>query len=249
MTDVKKGLYVSIEGIDGAGKSSVLKYVQDALGENTTALRMPGGSEFSEIHRNVCRNANIDEISQVLFYAALNRDTAVTTILPNLQSGNNVVCDRGWVSTLVYQTMQTNQEKLLLNIVESPDIPVPDLVIYLNLPLNMSQRRTAARLESIGFRDLSIQTQLEPEDRYSRFTNEKKQKVKEGYDIFFKCPTETNHYAPQDDNLRPRDDFAVMWKLRHALAKKTCVVDANRPLDLVAADVVAAVHELLNENK
>lgn len=230
----KRGLFVALEGIDGAGKSSVLSGLK--FTEPTLFTRMPGGGEFAEKHRTACRSADIDDTTQVLFYSALLRDTSMGQIKAHLDAGIHVVCDRSWVSTLVYQAMPAGKEKLLLNIVEDDEMPVPDLMIYLDIPMSESIKREQARSGQ--------QIQIEPaDDRYSKFGLLHKEKIKEGYDIFFNLPTETNHYEPLPDNLRLNDSFAVMWKLRPRLGKSVVVIDATRSASEVLKDVQDTINE------
>lgn len=231
----KRGLFVALEGIDGAGKSSVLSGLK--FTEPTLFTRMPGGGEFAEKHRTACRSADIDDTTQVLFYSALLRDTLVGQIKSHVDNGIHVVCDRSWVSTLVYQAMPAGKEKLLLNIVDDDTMPVPDLLIYLDIPMSESIKRERGR--SMNTPQVEI-----ADDRYSKFGLLHKEKIKEGYDIFFNLPQETNHYEPLPDALRLNDSFAVMWKLRPLLGKKVVIIDATRPLE----DVLKEVQDLINEH-
>lgn len=233
---VQKGFYCSIEGIDASGKSTIINHILSQMDKDKTLMtRMPGGSEFAEKYRAACRSEDIDGVTQLLFYAALNRDASIRTIKTNIEKGYNVISDRGWVSTLVYQAMTADREKLLLKIIEDEEIPMPDLVIYLDIPLSVTLERENKR------GDQALESGQD--DRYSKFDIEHKEKIKEGYDRFFGRPLETTHYQEKEDAFNLRDGFAVMWKLRHRLAKKIVVIDANRPLSEVMADVINAIKE------
>lgn len=234
----KRGLYVAIEGIDGSGKSSVISLLSKVFYKaNLSFSRLPGGSPFAEEHRNACRGADIDPATQVLFYGALIRDASVSGIERDLSEGRTVICDRSWISTLVYQALPSSNERLLLSIVEDEAIPMPDLVIYLNIPMATSIEREQARVNA----QIETGELLSPDDRYSKFAREQKEIIKEGYDIFFKLPPETGHYAAKDEKLRQRDDFALMWKLQSRLCKSVSVIDADRPFQEVFDDVCEAI--------
>lgn len=242
MTQMKRGLYISIEGIDGSGKSSIISDLAVRRPENTYFTRMPGGTEFGESLRSACRSADIDETTQVLFYGALNHDASVRLIEPTLSAGTSVVVDRGWLSTLVYQAMPAGKEKLLLSIMDDEAIPVPDLLIYLNVSMAESMHREEKRglLVSPGI-------DSPPDDRYSKFDKTAKERIKEGYDIFLGLTPDTTHYQIVPDDLRPRDDFAVMWKLRPRIAKNIVVIDANRPYDQVLREVNDIINQYRKE--
>ena len=102
-------LFISFEGIDGCGKSTQIKRVEDHLisnGLSVTRTREPGGSEGAETIRRLLVEGDPDrwsaETELLLFYAA-RRDHLEKTILPALSKGEIVLSDRFADSTRVYQ--------------------------------------------------------------------------------------------------------------------------------------------------
>lgn len=109
-----KGLFISFEGNDGSGKSSVLKAVQAFLNNNYKEVvytREPGGSPIAEKIREVILdkdNLGMDGMTEALLYAASRREHVVKTIKPALEAGKVVLSDRFIDSSLVYQGVARN---------------------------------------------------------------------------------------------------------------------------------------------
>ena len=103
------GLFVTFEGTDGSGKTSVINQIEEKLkaaGIDYLRTREPGGNRISEQLRNIIldvRFTEMDERTEALLYAAARRQHLVETVLPALETGNLVLCDRFVDSSLVYQ--------------------------------------------------------------------------------------------------------------------------------------------------
>lgn len=104
-----KGLFISFEGNDGSGKSSVIKAIYQRLvdeGYNVVLTREPGGSKIAEKIRDVILdvdNTGMDEWTEAILYAASRREHLQKTILPAISAGNIILCDRFLDSSLAYQ--------------------------------------------------------------------------------------------------------------------------------------------------
>lgn len=104
-----KGLFISFEGNDGSGKSSVIKAIYEELEKRGYPLllsREPGGSEIAEKIRNIILdkdNMGMDDKTESLLYAASRREHLVKTVLPAITEGKIVLCDRYVDSSLAYQ--------------------------------------------------------------------------------------------------------------------------------------------------
>ncbi|KRL83479.1 thymidylate kinase [Ligilactobacillus apodemi DSM 16634 = JCM 16172] len=103
------GLFVTFEGTDGSGKTSVINQIEEKLkaaGIDYLRTREPGGNRISEQIRNIIldvRFTEMDERTEALLYAAARRQHLVETVLPALAAGKLVLCDRFVDSSLVYQ--------------------------------------------------------------------------------------------------------------------------------------------------
>lgn len=104
-----KGLFISFEGNDGSGKSSAIKAVYDKLkedGYDVILTREPGGSKIAEKIRELILdtdNVGMDDITEALLYAASRREHITKTIIPALNMGKIILCDRFLDSSLAYQ--------------------------------------------------------------------------------------------------------------------------------------------------
>lgn len=102
-------IFVTFEGGEGSGKSTVLKKIDALLkeeGYQTVVSREPGGTPISEEIRNVIldrKNTNMDPRTEALLYAASRRQHLVEKIWPALKEGKIVLCDRFLDSSLAYQ--------------------------------------------------------------------------------------------------------------------------------------------------
>ncbi|MCB9498275.1 MAG: dTMP kinase [Bacillales bacterium] len=103
------GKFISFEGTDGSGKTSVIKEVERYLkvaGYDVVTTREPGGVSISEQVRNVIHdteNKEMDPVCEALLYAASRRQHLVQKVIPLLKEGKIVLCDRYIDSSLAYQ--------------------------------------------------------------------------------------------------------------------------------------------------
>ncbi|EGC68753.1 dTMP kinase [Enterococcus casseliflavus 14-MB-W-14] len=104
------GLFITIEGPDGAGKTSVIEELYPRLQLEATRkivkTREPGGVKIAEKIRKIIldpRNEEMDERTEALLYAAARRQHLIEVVLPALNAGHIVICDRFVDSSLAYQ--------------------------------------------------------------------------------------------------------------------------------------------------
>lgn len=100
------GLFISFEGIDGAGKSTHIPALADAFraeGRAVTLTREPGGTPLAERLRAMVLGDAMDPLTEALLIFAARRDHLVTIIAPALLRGDVVLCDRFTDATFAYQ--------------------------------------------------------------------------------------------------------------------------------------------------
>lgn len=100
------GLFISFEGIDGAGKSTHIAGLADAFrsqGRAVTLTREPGGTPLAEKLRALVLNDAMDPLTEALLIFAARRDHLVRVIAPALVRGDVVLCDRFTDATFAYQ--------------------------------------------------------------------------------------------------------------------------------------------------
>lgn len=104
-----KGLFITFEGNDGSGKSSVINAIKEELelkGYDVVYSREPGGSKIAEKIRDVILdidNLGMDDKTESLLYAASRREHIMKTIIPSINEGKIILCDRYLDSSLAYQ--------------------------------------------------------------------------------------------------------------------------------------------------
>ncbi|MDF2724670.1 MAG: thymidylate kinase [Paenibacillus sp.] len=104
-----KGMFITVEGGEGAGKTSSIQTLERLLrdmGMDVVVTREPGGITIAEQIREVIldkRNVEMDARTEALLYAAARRQHLVQKVIPALQDGKAVVCDRFIDSSLAYQ--------------------------------------------------------------------------------------------------------------------------------------------------
>jgi len=163
-----KGKFITFEGPDGSGKGTIIKYVRRYLEKSKIEYiltREPGGIEISEEIREIILNKKhltMDERTEALLYAAARRQHLVEIIIPALQEGKIVICDRFVDSSLAYQGFARGigiDEVLKINQFAIDEL-MPDLTIFLNVRpevgldrINNSKVRKKDRLdlESLDF--------------------------------------------------------------------------------------------------
>ncbi|MEK4027418.1 dTMP kinase [Pseudobacillus sp. FSL P4-0506] len=106
---MRKGLFITIEGPEGAGKTSIIQMLAQRLeeeGQVVMATREPGGISIAEQIRKVIlnkENISMDGRTEALLYAAARRQHLVEKVSPALEEGHIVLCDRFIDSSLAYQ--------------------------------------------------------------------------------------------------------------------------------------------------
>ena len=152
------GLFISFEGIDGAGKSthiSALAQAFKAQGRAVTLTREPGGTPLAEKLRSLVLQDAMDPLTEALLMFAARRDHLDCVILPALGRGDVVLCDRFTDATFAYQGGGRGFDEEVLSQLErmvqtSPDqaaLVQPALTLWFDLsPEEAAKRLAGARL-------------------------------------------------------------------------------------------------------
>jgi dTMP kinase len=98
-------LFISLEGVDGSGKSTQARLLVEALGPDTVAIREPGGTEAAERIRALLADPEValDPLAELLLFLAARADLTERVIRPALEAGRDVVSDRFSDSSVAYQ--------------------------------------------------------------------------------------------------------------------------------------------------
>lgn len=155
-----KGIFVSFEGGDGAGKSTqallLTEYIK-AGGTDCVYTREPGGTPISEAIRDLLLDSShgdMSEVTEALLYAASRAQLVTEVIAPALREGKTVVCDRFMDSSIAYQgyARSLGDEVRLINEFAIQGL-APDITFFLDLPpekaiKRIDRERSRDRLES-----------------------------------------------------------------------------------------------------
>lgn len=98
-------MFVSLEGVDGSGKSTQARLLAEALGPETLLIREPGGTDAAERIRELLADPSfeLDSFAELLLFSAARADLVARVIRPALEAGRTVVADRFADSSVAYQ--------------------------------------------------------------------------------------------------------------------------------------------------
>ena len=146
---MEKGIFITIEGPEGAGKTTIIEMLLEKLeseGYPIMKTREPGGIEIAEQIRNVILNKNntaMDGRTEALLYAAARRQHLVEKVLPAIEQGFIVLCDRFIDSSLAYQGFARGigmDEVYSINTF-AIDNRMPDATLYFDIDPEIGMKR------------------------------------------------------------------------------------------------------------
>jgi len=152
---MKKGLFITLEGGEGAGKSTQLAYVQqrlEAAGKILHVTREPGGTELGEQIRELLldhRQTAMDSDTELLLMFAARAQHLAQLIRPALTAGDWVLCDRFTDATYAYQGGGRGIDMDRITVLEDwvQGTLRPDLTLLLDLPVEVGMARAGERGE------------------------------------------------------------------------------------------------------
>jgi len=207
-----KGLFVTFEGGEGAGKSTQMRLLADSLrarGHDVLTTREPGGSTGAEAVRHVLLSGAAEAYGvrmEAILFAAARSDHVEQVIRPALERGTIVLCDRFMDSSRVYQGITGNLEQAFMETLERVAVNgvIPDRTIIFDLPAAIGLERARRRAAD------------ERPDRFEKEQLETHEKRREAF-----------------------------LDIAGADPERCRVVDATRPVDEIASQVLSLVEALL----
>ncbi len=155
----KRGLFITVEGIEGVGKSTNIEFIENYLrqtGKSLLVTREPGGTEIAEQIRGLLlshHNEPLCEEAELLLVFAARAQHLNFSILPALERGDWVLCDRFTDATYAYQGSGRN---LSVDMIAQLEIMVqgqlrPDLTLVLDVPVEVGLSRVRKRGQADRF--------------------------------------------------------------------------------------------------
>jgi len=147
---MKKGKFLSLEGVDGAGKSTHQKFIADFLATRAPHViqtREPGGTDLAEkLRKTILEEALTPTVETLLIFAA-RADHVARVIRPALEAGHWVVCDRFSDATVAYQGAGNGVPAELIERLGAAAHPglAPDRTLVFDCPWEVSRERLAGK--------------------------------------------------------------------------------------------------------
>lgn len=171
-----RGKFITLEGIDGAGKSSHHAWLAEALkqrGHDVVLTREPGGTPLGETLRGLLLKHEMHLETEALLMFAARREHLAKVIVPALEAGKWVVSDRFTDASFAYQGGGRGISVASLNILEDwvQQGLQPDLTLLFDVPLAVARQRLTASVE-LGSAEL---------DRFEQEKQDFFQRVRDAY--------------------------------------------------------------------
>ncbi len=174
------GKFITFEGPEGSGKSTQIRLLQETLearGLNVFCTREPGGTATGEQIRNLLQHdaagEPLSDRAELLLFTASRAQLMDRVILPALENGDWVLCDRFIDSTMAYQGFARGMDISTLDAINDFAIGgrKPDLTVLLDLEIEAGFQRLESRYAGTD----------ESHDRFEREAREFHHRVREGY--------------------------------------------------------------------
>lgn len=149
----ERGLYITVEGLEGAGKTNVVPALVKRLesrGFEVLTVVEPGGTPLGEALRNIVKHADyvIEPVAEAMLFAAARRQLWIEVVEPALKAGKCVVSDRSLMTSYAYQgggREVMDQVLDLAAITYGAESTPFDLLVYLDIPVEVGLQRASAR--------------------------------------------------------------------------------------------------------
>lgn len=152
---MSKGLFITFEGIDGCGKSTQLNMLKDEFtnkGIEFIEVREPGGTAVGEKIRTILldrKNDSMTRMAELLLFEAARAQITEEVIIPALNQGINVICDRFYDSTTAYQGYANKMGRDLTDFLnlKATNETYPDITLLLDIDPETAYKRRSVRGE------------------------------------------------------------------------------------------------------
>lgn len=173
---MNKGYFITFEGCEGSGKTTQIELLKEKLkNKNFIFTKEPGGSNIGKYIRDLLLNPDykLDYKSEFFLFMAERNQHLKTVILPALEKGKHVICDRYILSTLAYQCgMNKTPISLIMSSHRSLDVNfLPDIILYLDLcpSIGLKRARKVTYEKESRFDSQPLKYHKEVYNHYNKF--------------------------------------------------------------------------------
>ena len=168
------GKFITLEGIDGSGKTTqgiLLKNKLEEIGKDVLFTREPGGVKGAEEIRNLLVQGEKDRwsnITEILLFFASRRHHLEKVLLPAINEGKVVICDRFTDSTIIYQGRENiHLKKMIIELNKSVIGIVPDLTLIIDIdPTKSLNRGLSRKSDEMRFEKFGLKFQTTARNGY-----------------------------------------------------------------------------------
>ena len=147
---LRPGKLIVFEGIDGAGKSTLFKALKQGLSkENIVFSFEPTEGQYGKLLREILKTKRADQETLLELFLKDRAEHVKNLLLPSLKAGKIVILDRYYLSTVAYQGIHF---KALFDLLSKNETfsPLPDIVFYLEIPIELALERIKGRNEGVS---------------------------------------------------------------------------------------------------
>jgi len=171
---MSKGKFIVIDGLDGAGKTSSIEYLREHLPKDVVFTKEPGGTPFGETMRKILKEEQHDPLTELFLFCADRREHMKNVIIPALEGGHDVICDRFMSTTYAFQIYgkgNMHLDPLFWDLHEAILKGYsPDLYLFVTISPEIARTRMKKRISMDHFeKDMEFQA-----------------RAREGFALFFK---------------------------------------------------------------
>ena len=151
-------MFITLEGVDGSGKTTQAAMLAEAFGASAMTLREPGGTDAAERIRQLLADPEtpLDPVAELMLFCAARADLVSRVIRPALEIGRTVICDRFTDSTIAYQGVA--RDLGIVRVRELSEVATggltPDLTLWLKIDpaFGLDRAESDDRFEAEGVR-------------------------------------------------------------------------------------------------
>ena len=183
---MKKGLLITIEGMDGSGKTTQINMIRDYISEkgyNVILAREPGGTKISEKIRDIIldpANATMAATTEMLLYASARAQLVAEIIKPAIENGSVVVCDRFIDSSIAYQGFGRGIDiNTIMDVnMAAMDGMMPNITFFIDISPEVALKRRMASSTADRIEQERMEFHMKAYEGYKRLANLYPERIK-----------------------------------------------------------------------